>query len=444
MMPSKLIKRFLKVLRKPGVFFYKAQETIARKKLKGGALFISVMLSVIIGCILTLFILVTTYNQRNVTVFAQSSQLFYNLKSAFQLAQSAYFTPEKNYTWMKNQLNDDSIRIKKLHWGAYLIICAETKNRHQYLSESGLFGTCMSPDTGLMVADNSRPVGLSGNVIFKSACYLPRAGVKPAYIEGQSYISNASNGRFTRQSPSAIPAINLEMVKGLKQQLSLGIQNFDSLVTTLPIVFNQSFNQSTVLWETSTTQLTNLQLSNNIKIIAGSLQVDSSVHLNNILIVCKNIRFKKGFKGKVHVIASDSISMEEGCEFSYPSSFVVFSEKAQVTGFSYIQFNKDCKFFGGVLALNDPSDANSLTKVFIKLNADSEINGFIYSSDYIHIEGQVNATVMANKLLLKTPSAVYENHLLGCEINPKKYSDQLAIPLVFNQRAKLVCCEKIN
>ena len=430
--------------RKLTFFFRRIKHSLLRKKLNGGALYVSILVSIIIGVVLTFFILISQYNQRNVTVYTQLTQLHYNLKSAFQIAQSAYFTPEQNYTWIKNQENDDSIRVKKLNWGAYLLISAETKNRHQYLSQAGIYGTYMSSDTGLLISDNSRPVGLSGNIVFKSNCYLPKAGIKPAYIEGQSYVSSSQNTSYIKQSPYQIPHLTESVYSGLKEQLSNFNFNLDSSVKTLPETYSQSFNHKTIVCQTSTTLLNRVHLSNNIKLIAENIEVDSSAHLNNILLVCKKARFKKGFKGKIHVIASDSISMEQGCEFNYPSSFVLLADEGETNAIKYIQFNKNCSFFGGILAVSKNSGNANDQKVFVKLHAESEVNGFIYSSDYIHLEGLVNATVIANKLLLKTPSAVYENHLLSCEINPKKHSSMLAVPLVFNERAKLLCCETTN
>lgn len=420
----------------------KNQPAFLSMKMKGGALYISIMVSILIGITLCMFILIGNYNQRTVTVYTQSSQLYYNLQSAFEIAQSAYFTEETNNRWLKNTVNDDSVKINKLYWGAYLLICAQTKNRHQLLAQSGLYGTAMTADTGLVIADNSRPVGLSGQVIFKANCYLPKAGVKPAYIEGQSYINAPGNAGFIRNSPNQVPEITQSFIDGVVYQQSESYNANDSVVNEVPNKLVNPFTMKTIVWRTNVLRLGNVSLSKNIKIIAGDLEVDSSCRLNNVLLVCKKVRFKEGFKGKIHVVAEDSIITEKNCEFNFPSSFVLLANGNESNTLRYIQLSEGCKFFGGVMAIN--KNKEGAQKVLIKLNAKSEVNGFIYSSDYLHLEGQVNATAMASKLLLKTPSAVYENHLLGCEINPGKYGSSMAIPLVFKQGAKLMCCEKMN
>lgn len=430
--------------KKRSLFFKPYFGTFRSAKLKGGALYIAVLISILIGITLSLFILFANYNQRNMTVFAQESQLYFNLKSGFQLAQSAYFSKEQNDRWIKNQENDDSIKIKKLNWGAYLLICTQTKNRHHSLSQSGLFGTYMTADTGLMVSDNSRPVGLSGSISFKSNCYLPRAGIKPAYIEGQSYLSSSNNAIFIKNSPHQAPQINPHFLQGLEEEQNGLNMSSDSVVAEITDTYVQSFDKKTVVCQTNSSRLSHLHLKNNIKLVCTDVEIDSSCHFENILLICNKARFKSGFKGQLHVIASDSISMETNCEFTYPSSLVLLAEDKNESSFRYIQFNKDCKFSGGVLAINKHQGVNSTQKVFVQLGSGVEINGLIYSSDYIHVEGVLNASVFANKLLLKTPSAVYENHILACDINPKKYAQVMSVPLIFNQGVKLTCCSNTN
>lgn len=434
--------RFYSLLKKPQLLLPKFLNNFSNIKLKGGALYIAILVSIIIGIILCMFIMIANYNQRSVTVFSQTSQLYHNLQSAFEIAQSDYFTDEKNDKWIKNTLNDDSLKIKKLYLGAYLLVTAETKNRHQVLSQSGLYGSVMPSDTGLLISDNGRPVCLSGAVVFKANCYLPKAGIKAAFIEGQSFINSPQNNGFIKASPMQIPFADKDIIDKIEKQQN-GINVYmDSVVSFLPQNYDQSFSKKTIVLEISG-QLSNISFKNNIKIIGKNIEIDNTCSLENILIVCEKVKFKDGFKGKVHVMASDSIITGKKCEFNYPSSFVLLPKENEINALNYIDINEDCKFYGGILALNKTDDPNG-TKVFIKLNSKSEVNGFIYSANYLHLEGKANATIICDKLLLKTPSAVYENHMLACEIDPKKYSHILAIPQIFKRSSRLMCCQKMN
>jgi hypothetical protein len=409
-------------------------------KLKGGSLYIAIIVSIIIGLVLSFLILLARFNQKQITVFSQSSQLLWNLKSGFEMAQSENFSIEHNAQWIKNTFNDDSIQVEKKAWGAFILIKVKTKNRHESLKQSGLYGTYMSADTALVLVDNSRPIGVCGNINFMANCYLPNAGIKPVYIEGSNYNGNANNKTFIRKAPFEIPEVNNELIKAWrKQQNELNDTN-DSLVNELPTNCKQTFNAKTIVCINSNTQLSNLHLKNNIKLVCDNVSIDSTCHFDNILIVCNKIHIKQGFKGRLHVIAKDSIVCESNCTFNYPSSFILLPDEKNNKAFNYIQLSSGCLFYGGLLAIN--SNANSEKKVMIRLHKDCEVNGLVFSNQLLHLEGEINANVFAQKLLLKTPSAVYENHLMNCELNPKKYASVMAVPLLFKTNAKLICCEK--
>jgi len=392
---------------------------------------------------LTMFILLARYNQFNVTAFAQNSQLQFNLKSAFEIARSQNFTEERNNKWFKNSFNDDSIKVQRIPWGAYLIISAETKNRHNTISRSGMFGTTMSSDTGLVTSDKGRPIGLSGTIIFKANCYLPSSGIKPAFIEGQSYSGNGSLNQFIKKSPNENVIPDNNFVKRIHDQQTNILGNNDSLITSYNSVVNRPFYKKTVVIEPTGNKISNLKCQNNIKIISnGELLFDSTCHFENVLIIARKVKFKEGFKGAVHVIAQDSIITEKNTEFLFPSSFVLAPNSEKGSSLMCIQIGELCVFNGGIIAISDQLSESK--KVFIKLSSTCEVNGFIYSSDYLHVEGKLNCNIYCNTLLLKTPSAVYENHILACEINPASYANLLLIPDVLKSNENLIMCKSFN
>ena len=137
------------------------------RKLKGGALYIALIISMVTGIILSVFILLASYNQRQVYSQAAYTQLTWNIQSGINMAWSDNFSEAQNNRWQIIGLNEDSVRIKKMLWGAYDLISVETKNRHQYLKQTGLFGSMGSKDTAIMVADLGRPLSLSGKIKFK-------------------------------------------------------------------------------------------------------------------------------------------------------------------------------------------------------------------------------------------------------------------------------------
>jgi len=411
-------------------------------KLKGGALYVAVIISILISIILSLFIVVAYYNVQSVQSQNSFMQLHYSMESGFEIAQSNFYHSNQANSWQKMPYNNDSVMIKKMAWGCFTLVDVKAKNAHFNIHKTGLFGTAASKDTALLTADQNKPIGLAGKIKFTGACYLPKAGVKSAYIEGTSFSDLNSIRPFIKQAPSYIPELDENYLKTIEASQSVLDPYTDSLMSFIPDVLTQSFQQKTAVIQNGSINLNSQILSHNIKVIASDLiTIDNSCQLNNVLLVARKVVFKKGFNGTVHVIAKDSIVTEDDCEFNYPSSFCVYSnsnatsQNQQVRG---IFFGINCKFKGGLLAANNKTQSS---KMIIKLNKEFELIGSMYSSNYTDAQGNLYGSVFCQTLLLQTPSGVYENHLLNCLIDPKTYSINLAVPNWFVKNKKQKCAQ---
>lgn len=410
-------------------------------KLKGGALYVSVIISILISIILSLFIVIAYYNTRSIQSQSSLFQLQSTLESGFEIASSDYYESYNNYNWQKIPYNNDSVLVKKMTWGSFIIIDVKAKNNHFTLQKTGLFGCLASPDTSLFLADQNKPLGLAGKIKFTGNCYLPKAGIKAAYIEGTGFSDLNSIKPYVRTASSNMPIIDEKYLKDIEQTQNQINPNTDSLVPYIPKVLNQSFSLKTAVIQGDSITINSSTLSNNTKIIATSLIIiENTCNLNNILLIARKVIFKKGFKGNVHVIAKDTIITEDECEFSYPSSFCVYSNIVQKKGEQPIRgifFGENCKFNGGLLAVNNKTESS---KMMIKVPKHFLLIGNIYSSNYACVQGNIYGSVFCQSLLLHTPSAIYENHLLNCLIDPKRYSKKLVIPNWFSQKERHYSC----
>lgn len=412
-------------------------------KLKGGALYVSVIISILISIILSLFIVVAYYNTRSVQAQNAFMQLNLSLESGFEIAQSAYYTTSAGGNWQKMPYNNDSLQIKKMAWGCFVLVDVKAKNVHFNLQKTGLFGSPAWNDTAIIVAEQNRPIGLAGKIIFNGACYFPKAGVKSAYIEGSGFSDLNSVRPYIRTAPNYIPGIDEAYLKAIEQCQSKIDPYMDSLISFIPDALAHAFKEKTAVVQQGNVALNTQVLSGNIKIIATDIiTVENTCQLHNVLLIARKVVFKKGFKGMVHVIAKDSIVTEEECEFDYPSSFCAYSAnvpdslKGQLRG---LFFGENCRFKGGLLAVNDKKEAS---RMMIRLNKHFELIGSLYSSDYADVQGNLYGSVCCKTLLLQTPSGVYENHLFNCRIDPKRYSPHLTVPAWYTEKEKQYSCAK--
>lgn len=414
-----------------------------RIKLNGGALYIALIISIVTGIILSVFILIGFYNQKQVLSQISFNQLRNNLNSAFNIAQSDYFQDYENNKWTSIGTDNDSIRIKKIQWGAYSLISTETKNNHYYLKQSGLYGTTATNDTALLVCDQGRAIGLSGKIKFNGYCYFPKAGYKPAFVEGQSFNSTNPINALIRQAPTSLPQLKKSFLDRMGNCISKFNPNTDSIVSELPDKLNNSFSAKTVVVQLENIHLNSNQLTGNLKLIGNnSVVVENTSSLNNILIVASTVRVKKGFTGSLNIIASDSIIVEEECVLNYPSSLTVINDEIQSKNLKGLFIEKKATIYGSLICINaKEASISDAPRLFIKLSAECEVYGLLYTEGYAHLQGKIYGSAFCNKLLIKTASAVYENHMMDCEIDPKKYANSITVPGIFSQKSITKCCK---
>lgn len=411
------------------------------RRLKGGALYVSVIISILISIILSLFLVVAYYNTRSVQAQNSLTQLQLSLESGLEIARSAYHAPAGGDAWQQMPYNSDSVLVRKKAWGCYLLIDVKAKNTHFRLHKTGLFGTPAWRDTAIVLAEQNRQIGLAGKIRFRGNCYFPKAGVKSAYIEGTGFSDLNGVRPYILPAPEYLPPPDADYLAAIDQSQS-GLDPYsDSLLPFIPDQWNQSFRQQTAVIQQGTMVLSNRTLSNNIKLIASDvITVENSARLDNVLLIARKVIFKKGFKGTVHAVCRDSIVAEDECEFAYPSSFCVYSAHVPDSARGMVRgifFGTACKFKGGLLAAND---RKNLSRMMIRLNKQFELIGSIYSSDYADAQGNLYGSLCCRTLLLQTPSGVYENHLYNCSVDPKRYSTGLSVPAWHKQKESHPVC----
>ncbi|MDP1803214.1 MAG: hypothetical protein Q8L81_17765 [Bacteroidota bacterium] len=413
-------------------------------KLKGGALYISLIICIVIGVTLSVFILIANFNQRTVAAQLLLTQLQFNLTTGLSIAQSSNFAySNNNNIWQ--QINEDSIKIKKIQWGAFESITVETKNRRQHLEQSGLYGIQASKDSALIIKEKTRPLGITGKLKFNGYCYLSKFGFKPAYIAGESFSGDGQLSYFSRTAPYEIPRVKDDLINGLKNCIARFEPNTDSLISELPPILTNSFSSKTSILQCGSLNLSNYQLSGNIKIVGTNrIIIEKNNVLNNILVVANKVLIKKGFIGTIHIIASDSIILEEDCVLDYPSSLTVLNQNAKSPNMKGIFLSKNCKVNGSVIAVNDDKIIiPNASKVMVKLNKDCEIYGLLYSSNYAHIQGKIFGTIYCDTPMLLAATSAYENHLMDCELDSRTYASSLVIPQIFKTNTAYKCCKSL-
>jgi hypothetical protein len=397
------------------------------KRIQAGALFVAVVIAFTIALLTTFLILMGYHFKLQARESTILKRLALNVNSSINLLLASGTSSGQSQTLDLYQLGEDSVTIKQNYWGVYEVATAKAFSNRYSLTKVVQYGYPVhdSCRVAIYLADLNRPLAICGKTLIKGNCRLPENGVKSTYIEGKSYEGkDLVTGKVFR-SQSTLPELNKEILSQINKLFSKEqvlspaykvLNNFDK--DTLI----QSFVDSTiVLYLGSGGSISGKYFSGNIILVADkSIEVHSSAFLQSVLLVAPSIIFKSDFKGSMQAFATDSVVVEERCTLEYPSVIGLFKKDHQVQQ-PYIKI-KPRAIFQGLLFTKQWEEATDMAQTLITIDKDAELHGQLYADGFADIKGKVFGSVYCNRFVVKTPSSVYENHLLDATIDYTKLS----------------------
>jgi hypothetical protein len=410
--------------------------TNEHRRIPASSLMITVVLSLVIGLICAAFIRLAYVQALERTDADMEDKLSRNLESAIDIVMED--DPPAGQPLQKSLdlfgQGSDSTYIREEKWGvydaAYIRVVAGRR-----MKQKGLFVGSLLPDTldgCLYLAEHREVLSVVGNTLLTGNAYLPKAGVRPAYVNQRGYAyTTLVNGNIER-SAGRLPAIDSQLLRHY-----IDLQAEDTAMKRsdpVPDTAMQSFGDTIQLIRAhGVAELSGTSLSGHILVVSDSLiLVDGNARLDNIVLTAPVIRFRSGFSGRVQAIVSDSIIAESGCQFGYPSSIALYKKKESSFQPRLI-LGENCLLNGAVVAFCDSADKY---QVYTEIDAGTQIRGILYANGYLVFKGTVKGLTLTDYFLYKGSSIVFDNFLVDAELNRSKLDTSFAGPVVFTGRKR--------
>ncbi|PCI94571.1 MAG: hypothetical protein COB15_13700 [Flavobacteriales bacterium] len=413
--------------------------------IKAGALLYAMFLIIVIALISSSFILVNYYNSAYVIQTLKQEQLYRDTSSGINYGLSFHQEIPINSKIEVDLFNDEEhkVSIEKKYWGAFYILSSEAKWRNKSASKSALIGANINEgeEIALYLADQNKPLSLTGRTQITGNCYLPKAGVKRAYIEGKSFVGNKLINGTKYNSNKTLPPINKELINENlknffpKESINDSLMDYELFLDQDSII-NSFQNKTLVLYSPLTINLSKKVIEGNIIIKSDKqIVVNKSAIITNAILYSKGIVIQKGVKGTMQIFAQDSVIIEDNCQLHYPSVIALIGQGSSTIARKLIVGEK-VLVKGSVFLHNENFDRKN--QAIVSIGKETEITGQVYSSELLELKGGIIGGVFCKKLILKTPSSVYENHLMDAVINRDELSENfVGVPLtetIKNQR----------
>jgi hypothetical protein len=388
-------------------------DRIWKNQLHGGALFLALVLVMMVSILVSaLFVL-----DRHASLYVNNYQNFLqhraNLKSAATIADSDYFGES---TERSLKIFDQfDLFIRRRIWGAFLNLKCASKDQHLTLEENGLFGTYLPADTVLIVRENGKQIGLNGKVTLGGICLLPKRGIVKGVTGSFDRDAFKASLKNVTASPEEFNLLNANYIAQVIRQFDQD-PNLDSSVAAKANLYN-SFKNKTLVIVPSMNELKSVHWRGNIKVLADEIIVDSSSRLDNVLLVARKIVIGPNVKAKFHVLASDSIIINENAELFYPSSLTLCARHRNSTEPACLLFKGPSSVNGSIVLFEeDPKSTNQ--NVIAVLNTGTKLNGLLYSAGYSQLSGEIKGLVVTSNVILKNSTGYIPDQINDCVITP--------------------------
>jgi len=392
--------------------------------LKASALYIVIVIALVIGVICSLLIVVAYSYRAEYQKKFRYDKLSSNLHSGINLLLAS---PDSSYLKQRRidlfGTNADSVILQRKIWGIYDIGVVQAFVQRDTLYKT--FSIASPIDStkwaALYIADDDRPISVSGKTRIEGNAFLPKAGIQTAYVDNKAYEGDKRLVIGKKLfGANKLPSLDIVRLNGLNRYFSITgnkLLNIDSL--------NQSFFKPTKIYDLGTAPYTfsNVLLKDNILLHSDTtITLDSTARMRNVLVFAKAIIVKEGFKGTCQLFASDSISVGKHCHFNYPSCLgIIRSNMNKLSAQAKISIGEGTTVTGTIFTWE--RTPNQL-KPIIRLSKRDTVVGQIYSHDAISFKDScvVHGSVFSNRFLYQNSFTLYENYLIGLQLNSNKLS----------------------
>jgi hypothetical protein len=404
------------------------------RTLPAHALFITIVVALIIGVICSMLILGAYNNLRFETDLHKVQVLDRNLQSAIDvvLSDTALITGPTQSVLDLFGDGKDSAFVKTDSWGLLSFANVKMSAGNKANSKAFFVGRQAPPAMRpcLYLAEHQTPLSLVGDTRLLGDAFLPKGGIRPAFIDGRGYIyKDFLKGQETN-SNDTLPLIDarlLQSVVGLSElpigensQAKLIPDSLDrsfadtsfQLLSKGPIHFGANFFKGHILIKSD-----------------SSISVSRETRLENVILVAPVIKIDSGFSGNLQAIATQRIEVGSNCQITYPSALILLKQ-LKTTEQPTISIGDSCRISGTILAYTFKPD--DLAKTKVELGKGCNMVGLIYTSGYLFLQGRVRGTVFADYLCYKTSTTVYINYLVDAVIDRNSLSQYFLGPPIFN------------
>jgi hypothetical protein len=390
--------------------------------IKASSLYIVIIVALVIAVICSSLIVAAYYYNEQYQKKFRFDRMQNNVLSGVNLLGA--FSEEQKYSLFNNDI--DSVNIKTMMWGMFDVGMVQAFINQDTLSSAFSYANQIDSSrwASLYLIDEDRPLSVSGKTIIKGDVYLPKAGVRSAYVNNTAYEGDEkiiSGHQYA--SSKQLPPLNLKKIEVLDQMFTKNNGADHHPIKEDSIHNSFFFPVRMVHFQKDLSTLSRIKLSGHLVIFSDTLlTIENTAQLENILVFARSIRVKSGFRGNCQLFARDSITVEQDCRFTYPSCLALLKSADKTVSLPAGISIGEKTIFDGIIFAYEKEPGK--LKAIIRIDKNAVINGEVYSPGIVLLKDDVtiNGSIVTNRFLYQSSYTAYENYLINTRIDSHKLS----------------------
>nr|WP_320154139.1 hypothetical protein [uncultured Draconibacterium sp.] len=412
------------------------------KKIKAGALLLVIGIALILFMLIGLYMLRKGLTHRLLSAAHTEEQLRYNIQSAISFLENKEDI-QTSYDFSFFPDLGDSTTIKINNWGFFDTGLINSKLNNQ--NKKGIFllgGNLGARDElpSLYHSDPDRYLSIGGFTYLGTNTYLPRYGIRKAYVNGVGYYRDSLVYGEQHQAQLKLPNLSEKILLRYKQFIS---NPSASIATISPsddyqsLALKRSFFDKTYLIESDhDIDLRGISLIGNIIVHSnGNILIDSTSTIDQCILIGQTIEVNSNFKGRGQLLAQKSIFIDENCRFYSPSILSVLNGSSQ----GKITLEEQVFFNGTILLKSTHSELDA----DLKIENTCKIIGQIYCDAFCDFNGVLFGSLFTNGFIQITPNSFNQNYLANACIDIERMPAEYSSINIFDNDAQFKYTDKL-
>jgi hypothetical protein len=407
--------------------------TPVRGRLPAGALLLVLTVSLILAAILLSMLLLASNRRLLVQHDARRQQVSRNLFSGLAYAQAH---PEQPAFQMRALdlfgEGTDSVQVVRRPWGLFdvaVVTAAKGPVRDTVAALLGSYPGAAS-QAALYLTDEQMALAVNGDAQVRGDVWLPKAGdIRPTNLPliGAPRVGNPVLGRV-RASPPALPPVSPAALERLQGYAQLQLDNLlppGSAHAPASGYAAAPFRGAPAVWYHREAFTIAHRVSGQIAIISSQrLVVKGASQLDGVLLLAPTIIVEPGFRGRVQLIARDTVSIGDHCHLAYPSVACAYGAGPA----AWVSLGAGSWLQGVLLA----GSAQPGLACVVHMAPGAGVEGQVYSAGVVENCATVWGTVMCRQLRYRNIGSFYENYLVNGTVDRSKLSAQFVSTSLLN------------